>query len=187
MEKPTQVFVLSGPTAVGKGTVLKELLRVAPHLWYSISATTRPPRPGEVDGVNYYFVSNEEFDRLVESGDMLEWAVVHGVNRYGTPRQPVLDAIASGETAILELDLAGARQVRQSMPEAMQIFLAPPSWKELVNRLHGRGTETPEDQARRLESAKVELAAEEEFDAVVINETVSQATEEILHIIEDNR
>ncbi|WFN91146.1 guanylate kinase [Arcanobacterium wilhelmae] len=178
-----QAFVISGPTAVGKGTVLKELLARAPQLWYSISATTRPARPGESDGVDYYFVSDEQFDEMVESGSMLEWAVVHRMHRYGTPRKPVEDALAAGKTVILELDLAGARQVRESMPEAIQIFLAPPSFEDLQYRLRARGTETQEDQQRRLETAKVELAAESEFDYIVVNDTVAQATDELLQIL----
>ncbi|MDY5404045.1 guanylate kinase [Trueperella sp.] len=178
-----QAFVLTGPTAVGKGTVIAELRKRLPSLWFSISATTRSPRPGEVDGVNYYFVTHDEFDRLVAEGRMLEWALVHGLNKYGTPRGPVEEALAEGRTVLLEVDLAGARQIRQSMPEAYQIFLAPPSWEDLEARLRGRGTEGEEEQLRRLETAKVELAAEGEFDEVVVNETVAQATEDILKIM----
>lgn len=178
-----QAFVLTGPTAVGKGTVIAELRKRLPSLWFSISATTRSARPGEVDGVNYYFVTHDEFDRLVAEGRMLEWALVHGLNKYGTPRGPVEEALAEGRTVLLEVDLAGARQIRQSMPEAYQIFLAPPSWEDLKARLRGRGTEGEEEQLRRLETAKVELAAEGEFDEVVVNETVAQATEDILKIM----
>ncbi|MCI7305038.1 MAG: guanylate kinase [Trueperella sp.] len=178
-----QAFVLTGPTAVGKGTVIAELRKRLPSLWFSISATTRSARPGEVDGVNYYFVTHDEFDRLVAEGRMLEWALVHGLNKYGTPRGPVEEALAEGRTVLLEVDLAGARQIRQSMPEAYQIFLAPPSWEDLEARLRGRGTEGEEEQLRRLETAKVELAAEGEFDEVVVNETVAQATEDILKIM----
>lgn len=182
-----QAFVLTGPTAVGKGTVIAELRKEMPDLWFSISATTRAPRPGEVDGVNYFFVTHEEFDRLVAEGQMLEWAVVHGLNKYGTPRGPVDEALAQGRTVLLEVDLAGARQIRESMPEATQIFLAPPSWEELEARLRGRGTESAEEQRRRLETAKVELAAEGEFDEVVVNITVAQATEDILKIMAEGR
>ena len=182
-----QAFVLTGPTAVGKGTVIAELRKEVPDLWFSISATTRAPRPGEVDGVNYFFVTHEEFDRLVAEGQMLEWAVVHGLNKYGTPRGPVDEALAQGRTVLLEVDLAGARQIRESMPEAAQIFLAPPSWEELEARLRGRGTESAEEQRRRLETAKVELAAEGEFDEVVVNITVAQATEDILKIMAEGR
>lgn len=180
-------FVLTGPTAVGKGTVIAELKKVMPDLWFSISATTRDPRPGEVDGVNYYFVTHERFDELVQNNEMLEWALVHGLNKYGTPRGPVEKAMADGFTVLLEVDLAGARQIRESMPEATQIFLAPPSWEELEARLKGRGTESAAEQQRRLETAKVELAAESEFDEVVVNETVAQATEDLLKIMAPRR
>lgn len=167
--------------------MIAELRKEMPDLWFSISATTRAPRPGEVDGVNYFFVTHEEFDRLVAEGQMLEWAVVHGLNKYGTPRGPVDEALAQGRTVLLEVDLAGARQIRESMPEATQIFLAPPSWEELEARLRGRGTESAEEQRRRLETAKVELAAEGEFDEVVVNITVAQATEDILKIMAESR
>ncbi|WP_406713764.1 guanylate kinase [Trueperella pyogenes] len=176
-------FVLTGPTAVGKGTVIAELKKAMPTLWFSVSATTRPPRPGEIDGVNYHFVTPEKFDELVANRQMLEWAVVHGLAKYGTPRRPVEEALAQGHTVLLEVDLAGARQVRESMPEATQIFLAPPSWEELEARLKGRGTESEAEQRRRLETAKVELAAENEFDVVVVNNTVAQATEDLLKIM----
>ncbi|VEI12445.1 guanylate kinase [Trueperella bialowiezensis] len=180
-----KAFVLSGPTAVGKGTVIGEIMATRPDIWFSISATTRPPRPGETHGVNYYFVSDAEFDEMVQSGGMLEWAVVHGLAKYGTPRAPVEQALAEGRTVLLEVDLAGARQVRESMPQAQQIFLAPPSWDDLVQRLHGRGTESEEEQHRRLQTAKVELAAEAEFDHVVVNSTVAQATADLLKIIDE--
>ena len=178
-----KVFVITGPTAVGKGTVERELLAHHPELWWSVSATTRKPRPGEVHGQSYYFVSEDEFDELVNSGNMLEWALVHKVHRYGTPRKPVEQALAEGKTAILELDLAGARQVRESLPEAVQVFIAPPSWEDLVARLIGRGTEAPEEQARRLDTARTELAAADEFDYVVTNDTVAHATAELERII----
>ena len=177
-----RAFVVVGPSGVGKGTVLKEALARAPECWLSVSATTRDPRPGEREGVDYFFVSDERFDELVETGQMLEWALVHGVNRYGTPRGPVDDAAARGRIPVLELDLAGARQVRPSMPEAAQIFIAPPAWEELERRLRGRGTESPEEIARRLETAREEMAAMEEFDVVVVNDSVSRATEELLRI-----
>lgn len=176
-------FVISGPSGVGKGTVVKPLMEKATGAWLSLSATTRPPRPGEIDGVHYRFVSDTEFDRLVESGQMLEWAVVHGKHRYGTPRRPVEEALERGVIPVLELDLAGARSIRASMPEAIQIFLAPPSWEELSQRLHGRGTESEEQIARRLETARTELSAESEFDYVVVNDQVARATDEILHIM----
>ncbi|USR80192.1 guanylate kinase [Arcanobacterium pinnipediorum] len=183
MITPGKAFVVCGPTAVGKGTVLKEVLARDPHLWYSVSATTRSPRPGEVDGVHYFFVSQAKFDELVAQNGMLEWAVVHKVHRYGTPRKPVEDAMAQGYNVILELDLDGARQVREAMPDARQIFIAPPSWDELQERLRGRGTEDEEEQQRRLTTARTELAAQDEFDDVVINDTVANATTALLNII----
>ena len=176
-------FVISGPSGVGKGTIVKPLMEKAHGCWLSVSATTRPPRPGEINGVHYHFVTDAEFDELVASDQMLEWAVVHGKHRYGTPRQPVLDAVAQGLIPILELDLSGARQIRHSLPEAVQIFIAPPSWEELEHRLRGRGTETEEQIERRLETARQEIAAESEFDYVVVNDEVARATAEILHII----
>ena len=173
------VYVVTGPTAVGKGTVIAALREQFPDIWYSVSATTRAPRPGEIEGQSYYFVSDAEFDELVASGKMLEWALVHGMHRYGTPRDPVLAAAAAGKPVLLELDLAGSRQVRASLPEAVHIFIAPPSWEELVRRLQGRGTEDAAEQARRLETARAEMAAIDEFDVVVVNNTVAQATKEL--------
>ena len=174
-----RLTVLAGPTAVGKGTVVAELRRRYPDLFVSISATTRKPRPGEVDGVHYHFVSAEEFDTLVANGQMLEWALVHGVHRYGTPRGPVQNQLDAGRPALLEIDLAGARQVRRAMPLARLVFLAPPSWDELVSRLAGRGTEDPEEQGRRLATARTEMEAADEFDHVVINDTVASATAQL--------
>jgi guanylate kinase len=167
--------VLSGPTAVGKGTVVTELRRSYPDLWYSVSATTRPRRPGEVDGVHYHFYSPEQFDAAIEAGDMLEWAVVHGVHRYGTPRHAVLEQLAEGRPVLLELDLQGHRQVREALPGARHVFLAPPSREELERRLVGRGTETAEERRRRLQTADVEMAAVEEFDEIIVNTHVSDA------------
>ena len=177
------VFVIAGPSGVGKGTVLHEFISRAPDCWVSISATTRPPRPGEVDGVHYYFVSEERFDEMIAGNELLEWAVVHGKHRYGTPRLPVEEAAAGGRTVILEVDLAGARQIRHSLPEAQQIFLLPPSWEELEHRLRGRGTESPEQIERRLATARTEMEAQSEFDMVVRNDSVSRATDELLHIM----
>ncbi|HYF74801.1 MAG TPA: guanylate kinase, partial [Nocardioides sp.] len=168
----SRLVVLAGPTAVGKGTVAAEVRRCHPEVWISVSATTRPPRPGEENGVHYWFVSDEEFDAMVDQGNLLEWAVVHKAARYGTPRQPVELALASGRPAMLEIDLQGARQVRGTMPDALFVFLKPPSWDELVRRLVGRGTETEEARTRRLETAKDELAAEAEFDVTIVNREV---------------
>lgn len=175
----SKLFVLAGPTAVGKGTVVSELRRRHPELFVSISATTRQPRPGEVDGVHYHFVSREKFEELIECGQMLEYALVHGVNYYGTLRGPVQQCLDAGHSALLEIDLAGARQVKAAMPQAELVFLAPPSWQELVDRLVGRGTEDESERERRLATAKVELAAQDEFDVVIVNDTVARATDEL--------
>ncbi|XBH23171.1 guanylate kinase [Jonesiaceae bacterium BS-20] len=177
---PRRLTVMAGPTAVGKGTITAELRKRYPEIWLSVSATTRDPRPGEVDGVNYHFVGPQRFHEMVDSGDLLEWAVVHGQNSYGTPRAQVEEQLAQGVPAMLEIDLQGARQVKGSMPDAQFIFLAPPSWEELVRRLVGRGTESPEEQERRLETARVELAAQAEFDHIVVNDDVARAADEIV-------
>jgi guanylate kinase len=183
MAPPARLTVLAGPSAVGKDTVAADVRTRFPQVWLSVSATTRPPRPGEVEGVNYRFVADDEFDRMVAHGELLEWAVVHGVYRYGTPRTPVLDHLAAGDPALLVIDLQGARQVRASMPEARFVFLAPPSWDELVRRLVGRGTEDEAERERRLASARVELAAEAEFDHVIVNDDVHRATEELVAVM----
>jgi guanylate kinase len=180
-----RLTVLAGPTAVGKGTVAAYVRTHHPEIWISVSATTRPPRPGEVDGVHYHFVDDATFDEMAAGGKLLEWAVVHGRARYGTPREPVERVLAEGRPALLEIDLQGARQVRESMPEAQFVFLAPPTWDELVNRLVGRGTETEEERSRRLDTAVVELAAEEEFDVTVVNTDVARAAEELVALMVD--
>lgn len=174
------VTVLAGPTAVGKGTISTYIRDNYPEVWLSVSATTRDPRPGEVDGVHYFFVGPEAFGELVESGEMLEWAVVHGQNSYGTIRSKVEEAVAAGKRVLLEIDLQGARQVRKSLPEAQFVFLAPPSWDELVRRLVGRGTESADEQHRRLETAKLELAAEPEFDVTIVNDDIGRAADELV-------
>jgi guanylate kinase len=184
-ERTARLTVLAGPTAVGKGTVAAYVRERHPEIWISVSVTTRPPRPGEVDGEHYWFVDDAEFDRMVAEGELLEWAVVHKRARYGTPRRPVDDALAAGRPALLEIDLQGARQVRRSMPEALFVFLKPPSWDELVNRLVGRGTESEEERARRLETAVEELAAESEFDVTVVNTEVHAAGEELVALMVD--
>ncbi|MGX6395698.1 guanylate kinase [Rothia kristinae] len=175
--------VLAGPTAVGKGTVSAYIRRHYPQVWFSVSATTRGPRPGEQDGVHYWFVSDEEFDSMVEHDQLLEWATVHNSHRYGTMRAKVEEALDAGRPVLLEIDLQGARQVRNAMPDSRLIFLAPPSWDELVRRLRGRGTESPEEQRQRLETAKEELAAEPEFDVTVTNDEVRRAAEEIVSLM----
>lgn len=179
----TRLTVLAGPTAVGKGTVSSYIRDHFPQVWFSVSATTRPPRAGEVDGVHYHFLSAEEFDRMIARGELLEYAVVHGRHRYGTPRAAVEEQLAAGGAPLLEIDLQGARQVREAMPEALFVFLAPPSWEELVSRLTGRGTESEEEQERRLRTARVELAAESEFDRTVVNTDVSAAAREIVELM----
>ena len=180
---PTRLVVLAGPTAVGKGTVAAAIREHHPDVWISVSVTTRKPRPGEVDGVHYWFVSDEEFDRLVAAGELLEWAVVHKAARYGTPRAPVEATLASGRPALLEIDLQGARQVRDTMPEALFVFLKPPSWEELVRRLVGRGTESEAERERRLETARDELAAETEFDETIVNHEVRVAADQLVTLM----
>ncbi|HEY9471804.1 MAG TPA: guanylate kinase [Propionibacteriaceae bacterium] len=178
-----RLTVLSGPTAVGKGTVVTRLSQQHPEIFVSVSVTTRPPRPGEVDGVHYHFVSDAEFDALIADGALLEWAIVHGVYRYGTPRDPVMRALDEGRPALLEIDLQGARQVKANCPDARFVFLAPPSWEELVRRLVGRGTESAVQQQRRLETAQAELAAQTEFDHVVVNREIGQAAEDLVALV----
>lgn len=182
--EPSRLIVLAGPTAVGKGTVSAHIRENYPDVMLSVSATTRSARPGEIDGVHYYFVNDEEFDRMIAAGELLEWAVVHNSYRYGTPRQHIDAALSAGHRVMLEIDLQGARQVRKVMPEALLVFLLPPSWEELVRRLIGRGTEQPEEQQRRLDTAKVELAAQDEFDAKVVNREVGQAAREVVELMD---
>jgi len=182
-EAGSRLVVLAGPTAVGKGTVAAQVRAEHPQVWISVSVTTRPPRPGEVDGVHYHFVDDAEFDDLVARGQMLEWAVVHGQQRSGTPREPVERALASGRPCLLEIDLQGARQVRAAMPDALLVFLAPPSWEELVRRLVVRGTEDDADRARRLDTARAELAAEKEFDVTIVNDDVRAASERLVALL----
>ncbi|HEY9388836.1 MAG TPA: guanylate kinase [Mycobacteriales bacterium] len=177
-----RLTVLSGPSGVGKGTVVEAVRRGYPDVWVSVSVTTRRPRPGETDGVEYHFVDRARFLRMVADGELLEWAEYAG-NLYGTPRTPVQEELASGRPALLEIDLQGARQVRVQMPEAWLVFLAPPSWEELERRLVGRGTEPTEVIGRRLAQAKVELGAESEFDAVVVNDDVERAASELVQLI----
>ena len=178
----SRLLVLAGPTAVGKGTVAAHIREHNPEIHLSVSATTRAPRPGEIDGVHYYFVDDAEFDRLIAEDELLEYAVVHNRSRYGTPRAPIDAALAEGRTVLLEIDLQGARQVRKAEPAATLIFLLPPTWDELVQRLVGRGTEGPEERARRLRTARVELAAQNEFDHLIVNEDVAAAAAEVVEL-----
>jgi guanylate kinase len=179
----SRLVVLAGPTAVGKGTVAACVRQDHPDIWISVSVTTRRPRPGEVDGVHYHFIDDDEFDRLVAEDGLLEWAVVHHSARYGTPRAPLEEQLAAGRPALLEIDLQGARQVRAQLPGALMVFLAPPSMAELERRLVGRGTEDAEEQARRMETARAEMAAEDEFDVTVVNTDVASACRALVDLI----
>ncbi|MFF1725783.1 guanylate kinase, partial [Streptomyces sviceus] len=178
-----RLTVLSGPSGVGKSTVVAHMRKEHPEVWLSVSATTRRPRPGEKHGVHYFFVTDEEMDKLIANGELLEWAEFAG-NRYGTPRAAVLERLEAGEPVLLEIDLQGARQVRESMADAQLVFLAPPSWEELVRRLTGRGTEPPEVIERRLDAAKIELAAEPEFDVTLVNTSVEDVARELLALMD---
>lgn len=177
-----RLTVLSGPSGVGKSSVIARIRAAYPDVWLSVSATTRTPRPGERDGVEYFFVDEPEFRRMIDADELLEWAEYAG-NLYGTPVAPVLDRLAAGIPVLLEVDLQGARQVRDVMPAAHLVFLAPPSWDSLVDRLTGRGTEPPDVIRRRLEAARIELAAEPEFDTTVVNESVDAAAAELVALL----
>lgn len=183
---PTRLTVLSGPSGVGKGTVVRAVRTSYPQIWVSVSCTTRAPRPGEREGVEYRFVTRAQFAAMVEAGELLEHAEFAG-NRYGTPKRPVLEHLSAGTPALLEIELQGARQVRAALPEAQLIFLAPPSWAELERRLTRRGTESAAVISERLDQARVEMAAEPEFDAVVVNDDVDRAAAELVALVEQNR
>jgi guanylate kinase len=180
----SRIVVLSGPSAVGKSTVVRCLRERVPDLHFSVSATTRAPRPGEVDGVDYSFVSAERFQQLIDDDALLEWAEIHrGLHRSGTPAAPVRAAARDGLPVLIEVDLAGARAVKAAMPEAISVFLAPPSWEALESRLVGRGTESPEVRARRLSTARDELAAQDDFDVVVVNGQLEHACSELVSLL----
>jgi guanylate kinase len=182
-----RLIVLCGPAGVGKGTVLGRVREQHPQIWLSVSATTRKPRPGEVDGVNYFFMTEQEFLAKEDAGEFLETADVFGLAHYGTPVKPVVEHLERNIPVILEIDIQGARSVKQRAGElgieVMTVFIAPPSFEELERRLVGRGTETPEQQAKRLETAKIELAAESEFDKVIVNNVVDEAADELWNLI----
>lgn len=175
----SRLYVLVGPSGVGKGTVVKALRKAHPQVNVAVSATTRSPRPGERDGIDYHFLSEAQFDELVASDGFVEWAIVHGQKRYGTLRSEIAKYIARGENVILEIDLAGARQVRRSNPDACFIFLQAPSQKILQERLRGRGTEGEAEVTRRLQTAEIEMAAAGEFEHIVVNNHPDQAAREL--------
>jgi guanylate kinase len=177
-----RLTVLAGPSGVGKGSVVAAVRRRHPDVWVSVSVTTRRPRPGETDGVDYHFVDPPEFDRMVAAGELLEHDAHLGAS-YGTPRGPVAARLATGQPALLEIDLEGARQVRAAVPDAQLVFLAPPSFDELARRLTGRGTESPEKVRERLDHARIELAAEDEFDVVVVNDDVERAADTLVALL----
>ncbi len=169
---------------MGKSTVVAKVREILPQLYFSVSATTRAPRPGELDGRDYHFVGGDEFDRMIAEDELLEWAEIHGgLQRSGTPRTPVETALEQGVPVLVEVDLTGARNVVRRLPEAISVFLAPPSWDELVSRLTGRGTETPEAVERRLETARTEMAARDEFDHVLVNSEVDQVASELVSLL----
>ncbi len=181
-----RLIVVAGPSGVGKTSVLTELRRRYPDFYFSVSVTTRPPRPGEVDGSHYHFVDNPTFDKMIADNELLEHAEYAG-NRYGTPRRPVEQAVDQGKPALLEIEVQGARQVRAAWPSAFMVMIQPPSWEVLVERLTGRGTENPEIVERRLAAAKDELSASDEFDAVIVNADVHAAAGQLLTLIAESR
>jgi guanylate kinase len=181
-----RLFVITGPSGVGKGTLIGRLLERVPGLELSVSATTRPPRPGERDGVDYHFLSDEEFEALAREGKLLEHATYSG-RRYGTPRSEVEPRLADGRSVVLEIEVQGARQVREAMPEAVRVFVAPPSPADLRARLEGRATDKPEDIERRLAAARDELDARKEFGHVIVNDDLDRATDELVRFVQDIR
>ncbi|WP_087117995.1 guanylate kinase [Corynebacterium urinipleomorphum] len=184
MNRKGRLVVLAGPSAVGKSTVVQRLRKEVEDLYFSVSMTTRDPRPGEVDGKDYFFVSRDAFQERIDAGEMLEWADIHGgLQRSGTPAAPVREALDAGRPVLVEVDLAGARNIKDIMPEAITVFLAPPSWEVLVERLTGRATETEDVIARRLQTARAELAAQDEFDDVIVNNDLDEAVQGISDIL----
>lgn len=179
-----RLLVLAGPSAVGKSSVINRLRELVPQMYFSVSATTRSPRPGETDGVDYHYVTAEQFDAMIASHQLLEWAEIHGgLQRSGTPAAPVFAHLEAGRPVLVEVDLNGARAIRGTCPEATLVFLEPPSWKVLVSRLTGRGTETPATLERRLHTAEEEMAARDEFDVVVVNDDVERAARQLVSLL----
>lgn len=179
-----RLVILAGPAGVGKSTVVHELRKQHPELWFSVSATTREPRPGEIDGRDYHFVTAAEFDRMIADGELLEWAEIHGgLHRSGTPRKPIEERMAAGKPALVEVDVQGARALRKALPEATLVFLTPPSWDEMERRLLERGTETPDHVQQRLETAKDWFAAQDEFDVVLVNADVHQVVTQLIALL----
>lgn len=181
-----KLVVLSGPSAVGKGTLASYIIDQNNDFELSVSATTRSPRPGEIEGQSYRFVSEDEFSRMQRSTELLEWATVHGQHRYGTPRLPVEKALANGKNVLLEIDVQGAFQVKKSFPDALLIFVKPPSYEELEARMDKRGTESPEDKLRRLETASSELSEASSFDFQVVNDEVARCAQEVVDLVKSN-
>lgn len=177
-----RLVVLAGPSGVGKSSVIKQALQKAPNTWLSVSATTRSPRPGEVDGVNYFYVSDDQFDSMIANQELLEWANYAG-NRYGTPRKPVEEKLAAGIPVLLEIEVQGAKQIRQAMPQALLVFLEPPTWADLEARLAGRGTESQTQVQARLDAALKELESKGFFDQVIVNDEVNRAASELVQYL----
>lgn len=176
------LFVVSGPSGAGKGTLLSQLIERIPDAWVSVSATTRSPRPGEIEGVHYFFLDTDHFKSLVEQDGFLEWAQVHD-NYYGTLKQSVIDHMNAGDQVILEIDVQGALQVRKALPEAHLVFIEPPSLEELERRLRQRGTETEDVISSRMKTAEVELAQKMEYDVQVVNDDLERAVDELVEVI----
>ncbi len=178
-----KLFIISGPSGVGKGTVMKEVFCHRPDIFFSVSVTTRGPRPGEENGVHYHFITNEQYDKLLETDMLLEHAGYSG-NRYGTPAQPIFEALAAGRDVFLDIESIGMRNVKAKMPESVSVFIAPPDWETLEARLRGRGTESEDKVLLRLEAAKREMEASGSYDHIIVNNTVSEAAGELMALMD---